>query len=54
MDPMTAWTVVIVAGVALLILLVVLVRKWDRENRAKYPDRFPPGKLFGIDRTPRR
>ena len=53
MDPVTAWIIVIVVGVVLLALSVVLVRRWNRENKEKYPDRHTPGKFFEINREPR-
>lgn len=39
MDPITAWVIIIIVGLFLAALAVVLVRRWNRENRAKYPDR---------------
>jgi uncharacterized membrane protein len=39
MDPVTAWAIIIIVGLFLVALTIALVRRWDRENRAKYPDR---------------
>lgn len=55
MDPVTAWIILIVVGVVLLTLSVVLIRRWNRENRAKYPERFSGSRRFlEINRAPRR
>jgi heme/copper-type cytochrome/quinol oxidase subunit 2 len=55
MDPVTAWIIVVVVGVVLLALAAVLVRRWNRENRAKYPERFSgPRRFLEINRAPRR
>ena len=52
MDP-TAWIVLAVAiGVVLAVLVTVLVRKWNRENRERYPERVS-NKFFEINREPR-
>ena len=51
MDPLVL--AVIVLGVALAVLSMVLVRRWNRQNRVKYPDRIS-NKFFEINRTPRR
>lgn len=53
MDPVTAWVVAVALGVVLAIVCIMLVRRWNRENRAKYPERHTPGKFFEINRTPR-
>lgn len=53
MDPVMAWILVIVVGLYLAVLTVILVRRWNRENREKYPDRYN-GRFFQINRTPRR
>lgn len=47
------YVLVVVVGVALAILVTVLVRKWNRENRERYPDRVS-NKFFEINRQPRR
>ena len=46
------YVLLVVVGVVLVILTTVLVRKWNRENRAKYPERVT-GKFFQINRQPR-
>ena len=38
MDAVTAWVIIIGVGLYLAVLTVILVRRWTRENRAKYPD----------------
>lgn len=53
MDPVTAWIGAVALGVVLLSVCIMLVRRWGRENRRKYPDRHTPGKLFEINRQPR-
>lgn len=55
MDPATAWIVAIAALVLVVILSVMLIRRWNRENRAKYPERFSGShRFFEINREPRR
>jgi hypothetical protein len=51
MDPLVL--AVIALGVALLALSVVLVRRWNRKNRVKYPERIS-NRFFEINRAPRR
>jgi hypothetical protein len=53
MDPATIGiTIAVAVGIYLAILSAILIRRWNRENRAKYPDRFSSGKLFEINRKP--
>lgn len=55
MDPVAAGIVLAVVGMALVILCAELVRRWSRENRAKYPERFSGShRFFEINREPRR
>lgn len=55
MDPVAAGIIMAVVGAALVILCVLLVRRWNRENRAKYPERFSGShRFFEINRRPRR
>ncbi|WP_406636961.1 hypothetical protein [Pseudarthrobacter quantipunctorum] len=55
MNPVAAGIVLAVVGMALVILCAALVRRWSRENRAKYPERFSgPRRFFAINREPRR
>ncbi|SLK00956.1 hypothetical protein [Arthrobacter sp. P2b] len=55
MDAVTAGIVLAMVGVALVILCAALVRRWNRENRAKYPERFSGSHgSFEINREPRR
>jgi hypothetical protein len=35
MDPISAWAIIIIVGLSLAAITVALVRRWDRENRAK-------------------
>ena len=44
--------VLIVVGVVLLTLAAVLVRRWDKTNRRRYPDR-ASDKFFEINRNKR-
>jgi len=53
MDPATIGiTIAVAVGIYLAILSAILIRRWNRENREKYPDRFPSGKFFEINRKP--
>lgn len=52
MDPATAWMVAIVGLVITVVLSVALVRRWNRENRRRYPERVS-SRFFEINRKPR-
>ena len=52
MEPVTAGVIVTVVGVALIALSVALIRRWNRENRRRYPDRVS-SRRFEINRKPR-
>lgn len=52
MEPVLAWTIVVVVGVALAALSVVLVRRWNRQNARRYPGRVS-SRRFEINREPR-
>ena len=52
MEPVTAGGVGTVVGVALIALGVFLTRRWNRENRRRYPDRVS-SRRFEINRKPR-
>ncbi|GAA1756482.1 hypothetical protein GCM10009712_01770 [Pseudarthrobacter sulfonivorans] len=54
MDPVTAWIVAVASLVVVVILSKMLIRRWNRENRAKYPKRFSGSHRFiEINRAPR-
>lgn len=52
MEPITAWIIVAVVGVALAALATVLVRRWNKQNAKRYPDRVS-SRRFAINREPR-
>lgn len=52
MDPVLAGILLALLGVAVIALSIALIRRWNRENRAKYPERVSP-KFFEINREPR-
>jgi hypothetical protein len=53
MDPVTAWIVAAGALAVVVSLSVMLISRWNRENRAKYPERFSgPTRFFEINREP--
>jgi len=52
MDPVTAWIIIVVVGVALVALSIALIRQWNRENARRYPDRVS-SRRFEINREPR-
>lgn len=55
MEPVVAGIILAAFGAALVIVCVVLVRRWNRENRVKYPERFSGShRFFEINRRPRR
>ena len=52
MEPVTAWIIVAVVGVALAALAAALVRHWNRRNAQRYPDRVS-SRRFEINRKDR-
>lgn len=49
MDAVTAWIVAIIALVITVILSAALVRRWNRENRRRYPA-WVSSRFFEINR----
>lgn len=52
MDSVTAWMVAIIGLVTTVVLTAALVRRWNRENRRRYPER-ASSRFFEINRKPR-
>jgi hypothetical protein len=52
MEPTWLIVAAAIAGVVARALMVVLVRRWNRENRRRYPDRVS-SRRFEINRNPR-